>query len=234
MVNDQKGFSLIEVMVAMALSGVVLGLIVATFFSQQKTHVTQDVVVDMQQNLRAALELMGSDLKMAGYDPTGSAGASFLIADRAELQFQLDRNGDGVIDSTAVVTGDAGEQIRYALTNDADRDGIADGPGCDLGRAVNAGSLQALAENIDAVNFVYFDRDGVVLPTPVADRSLISSVQVTIVARSGRTLPALFIRHHDATVYHNRQGTVILSAPNDDFRRIAVTHEFKCRNLQQN
>jgi type IV pilus assembly protein PilW len=230
--NRQNGFSLIEVMVVMALSGVVLGLIVATFYSQQKTHVTQDVVVDMQQNLRAALEVMGSDLKMAGYNPTGSAIAGFLIADRAELEFQVDRNGDGLIDLTAGVTGDAGEKIRYALTNDADRDGAADGAGCDLGRALNGDNLQALAENIDALNFVYFDRDGVVLPTPVADLSVINSVQVTIVARSGRTLPALFIRHHDTTVYHNRQGTVILSAPNDDFRRIAVTHEFKCRNLQ--
>jgi type IV pilus assembly protein PilW len=221
-------------MVAMALSAVVLGLIVSTFYSQQKNHVTQDVIVDMQQNLRAAMEILGSDLKMAGYDPTGFAGSSFLVADRAELQFQLDRNQDGDFTDPVLGTTDPGEVIRYALTNDADRDGVADGAACDLGRALDGGALEVLAENIDALNFVYFDRDGVVLPTPVADLSLISSVQVTIVARSGRTLPTLFIRHHDSTVYHNRQGTVILSAPNGDFRRIAVTHEFKCRNLQQN
>ena len=231
--GGDNGFTLVELMVAMVISTVVLGLIVASLFSQQKNHVTQDALVDMQQSLRAALEVMGSDLKMAGYDPIGSAGAAFLVADRAELQFQLDRNGDG--DFVDIVLGtDPGELIRYALTNDADRDGVADGTACDLGRALDGGGLQVLAENIDALNFVYFDRNGTELPTPVADRSLISSVQVTVVARSGRVVPALFIRHRDATVYHNRQGTTILSAPNDDFRRFAIMHEFKCRNLHQN
>jgi type IV pilus assembly protein PilW len=229
----QSGFTLVELMVAMAISSVVLGLVVATLYSQQKNHVTQDALVDMQQSVRAALEVMGSDLKMAGYDPTGTAGATFLIADRAELQFQVDLNGDGdFVD--AVLGSDPGEVIRYALTNDAARDGVADGTPCDLGRELDGGGLQVLAENIDALNFIYFDRNGIELPTPVADRSQISSVQVTIIARSGRTVPVLFNRHHDTTTYHNRQGTTVLSAPNDDFRRFAIMHEFKCRNLQLN
>jgi type IV pilus assembly protein PilW len=232
-IGNHNGFTLVELMVAMAISSVVLGLVVATLYSQQKNHVTQDALVDMQQSVRAALEVMGSDLKMAGYDPTGMAGATFLVADRAELQFQVDLNGDGdFVD--AVLGSDPGEVIRYALTNDADRDGVADGTPCDLGRELDGGGLQVLAENIDALNFVYFDRNGIELPTPVADRSQISSVQVTIIARSGRTVPALFNRHHDTTTYHNRQGTTVLSAANDDFRRFAILHEFKCRNLQLN
>lgn len=231
--GNQRGFTLIELMVVTGLSTVVIGLIVATLISQQKNHITQDALVDMQQSLRAAMEVMGGDLQMAGYDPTGNAGATFLIADRAELQFQLDRNGDGdFVDP--ILGADPGELIRYALTSDANRDGIADGTPCDLARELDGGGLQALAENIDALNFVYIDRNGTVLPTPVADMSLISSVQVTIVARSGRTVPGLFIRHRDTTVYHNRQGTTILAAPNDDFRRFAITHEFRCRNLQIN
>ena len=233
--RNQRGFSLIEIMVALGMSTVIIGLVVATLISQQKNHVTQDTLVDMQQNLRAAMEVLGGDLQMAGYDPTGNAGATFLIADRAELQFQVDRNGDGdFINVGPPATADTGELIRYALTSDANRDGVADGTPCDLGRELDGGGLQALAENIDALNFVYFDRNGTVLPTPVADMSLISSVQLTIVARSGRTVPGFFIRHRDTTVYHNRQGTTILAAPNDDFRRVAVMHEFKCRNLQLN
>src|SRR5512141_1369984 len=91
--GNQRGFTLIELMVVTGLSTVVIGLIVATLISQQKNHITQDALVDMQQSLRAAMEVMGGDLQMAGYDPTGNAGATFLIADRAELQFQMDRNG---------------------------------------------------------------------------------------------------------------------------------------------
>jgi hypothetical protein len=103
-----------------------------------------------------------------------------------------------------------------------------------LGREFDGGGLQVLAENIEALNFVYFDRNGNVLPSPVATVNAINSIQVTIIAKSGTTIPVLFQRHRDSKAYSNRQGTEILSARNDDFRRIVLLHEFKCRNLQLN
>lgn len=235
MQSDDKGMTLIELMVAMAVSIVVLGLVVATLISQQKNKITQDQMMDMQQGVRAALEIMGTDLKMAGYNPLGTADATFLIANKAEISFQFDLNGDGdLINSGPPVTPDPGESIRYALTNDANGDGVADSEPCHLGRELDGGGLQVLAENIEALNFVYFDRNGVVLPTPVANVTAISSIQVTIIAKSGTTVPVLFIRHRDNKTYSNRQGTEILPARNDDFRRIVLMHEFKCRNLQLN
>ena len=224
--SDIRGITLIELMVAMTISILVIGLVVATLISQQKTKITQDQMIDMQQGVRAALEIMGTDLKMAGYNPTGTASATFLIADRAEIQFQLDWNANGDLDP--------GELIRYALTNDANRDGVADGAACHLGRELDGSGLQVLAENIEALNFVYFDRNGNVLPSPVATVNAINSIQVTIIAKSGTTIPVLFQRHRDSKAYSNRQGTEILSARNDDFRRIVLLHEFKCRNLQLN
>lgn len=225
--SEKSGFSLIEVMIAMTIATIVIGAVVGAMISQQKNHITQESLVDMQQGLRAAMEVIGSDLKMAAYDPTATAGASILIADTAELQFQIDRNGDGDWDS--------GELLRFALTNDANRDGIADGTPCDLGRGLDGGLLQVLAENIDALNFIYFDSTGTVLPTPVADRSAIGSIQITLVARSGATLPAFFKRfHQDDKTYHNRQGDVVLPAQNDDFHRMEIVHEFKGRNLLLN
>ncbi len=72
-----------------------------------------------------------------------------------------------------------------------------------------------------------------VLATPVADRTDIRSIQITIVARSGQNLPGLFNRHTDNRIYLNQQGTVILdmSAAPDAFRRRVLTAEVKCRNL---
>jgi type IV pilus assembly protein PilW len=196
--------------------------------SQQKNHITQGNLVDMQQGLRAGLEVIGSELKMAGYDPRAgfTGGPMILVADTADLQFEIDRNGDGDLDS--------GEAIRFALTNDANGDGIADGTPCDLGRGLDGGALQPLAENIDALNFVYFDSNGDVLPTPVADRSAIGSIQVTVVARSGAVLPGFFKRQPDNKIYHNRQGDVVLPARNDGFHRLEIMHEFKGRNLLLN
>jgi type IV pilus assembly protein PilW len=224
--SGKHGFTLIEALVAMAMASAAIGLVMVALVSQQKSHITQESLVDMQQGVRAAMEVIGFDLKMAGYDPTGAAGASILIADKSELQFEIDRNGDGDLDS--------GELIRLALTNDANRDGIADGTPCDLGRELDAGGLQVLAENIDALNFVYFDSSGNVLPTPVADRVAIGSIQITLVARSGSVLPGFFIRRHDNKSYYNRQGNIVLPPQNDDFRRMEIVHEFKCRNLLLN
>lgn len=222
----KSGFSLIELMVAMTVAMVVIGVTVGAMISQQKNHITQGALVDLQQGLRAAMEVVGSELKMAGYDPTGTTGAAITLADAADLQFQIDRNADG--------DWDAGELIRFALTNDANSDGVADGTPCDLGRGLDGGGLQVLAENIDALNFVYFDSNGNVLAAPVADLSSIGSIQITVVARSGATLPGFFKRQRDNKTYHNRQGDVVLPAQNDDFHRLEIVHEFRGRNLLLN
>jgi type IV pilus assembly protein PilW len=226
-ISNKSGFSLIEVMVAMTIAAIVIGLVIAAMIYQQKNHITQERLVDMQQGLRAAMEVVGSELKMVAYDPTSTAGASILMADTAELQFQIDQNGDGDL-------LDSGETIRFALTNDANRDGIADGTPCDLGRALDGGMLQTLAETIDALNFVYFDSDGNVLPAPVANIPAIGSIQITLVARSGAALPGFFKSGQDKKTYHNRQGDVVLPAQNDGFQRMEIVHEFKGRNLLLN
>jgi type IV pilus assembly protein PilW len=225
--SSNGGFGLIEVLVAMTLATIAIALVIAAVISQQRNYITQEKLVDMQQGLRAAMEVIGSELKMAGYDPTSTAGASILTAAAANLQFQIDRNGDGDL-------LDSGETVRFALSNDANSDGIADGTPCNLGRGLDGGSLQELAENIDALDFVYFDSDGNVLPTPVVNLPAIGSIQITIVARSGATLPGFFKPGRDTKTYYNRQGTVVLPARNDSFHRMEIVHEFKCRNLLLN
>lgn len=156
--NKNKGFTLIELLVGIAISGIVMAAIYSAYDSQQKAHVTQQQVVDMQQNIRAAMYLMQSEIRMAGYDPTGNAGAKIIIADVGELRFQIDENEDGNPNPTSGT--DPNEQIRYALTNDADGDGIANGSPCNLGREIWVGGLQSVAEDIHAIGFAYaYDDD---------------------------------------------------------------------------
>jgi len=62
-----QGFTLVELMVAMAISLVVMGAIFLTFKSQQDSYVIQDQVSAMQQNLRAAMYMLTRDIQMAGY-----------------------------------------------------------------------------------------------------------------------------------------------------------------------
>ena len=92
-----KGFTLVELMVTLAISSLVMSGIYAVFHKQVATHNTERLVVSMQQNARAAVSFMERDIRMARYDPAGAAVLDILIADRAELQFQIDDDGDGAI-----------------------------------------------------------------------------------------------------------------------------------------
>jgi prepilin-type N-terminal cleavage/methylation domain-containing protein len=59
--------TLIELLVAMAISAILIAAIYRTFISQQKTYTVQEQVVDMQQNVRVAINRMMREIRMAGF-----------------------------------------------------------------------------------------------------------------------------------------------------------------------
>ena len=65
--KKNKGITLIELLVAFAISGLLVAGIYRTFMSQQKTYVIQEQVVDMQQNMRLAINRMMTEIRMAGF-----------------------------------------------------------------------------------------------------------------------------------------------------------------------
>lgn len=65
--KNQDGFTLVEMMVAVVIAGIVMGSIMYTFTSQQKSFMVQEQVAMMQQNLRASMYYITSEVQMAGY-----------------------------------------------------------------------------------------------------------------------------------------------------------------------
>lgn len=63
----ERGFSLIELMIAMAMFSVVSLAGFTVLSSGQKSSVMNDEVVKIQQSVRLALELISRDIRMAGY-----------------------------------------------------------------------------------------------------------------------------------------------------------------------
>ena len=212
--NTSKGYTLIELMVALAATSILAACIYATYITQLKSHITQRQIVEMQQNLRAAMQLIEREVRMAGYDPlrTAGAGVTTMLGNSFEFNMDLMEDGDLL---------DSNERVHYALETDAAGNQF-------LGRDDFSGlNLQPVAENIDALNFVYLDNTA----TPTTDPLRVRSIQVTIVARSGRVVPVLFNRQTDSRTYRNQQNQIILPAQNDNFRRMIITSEIKCRNL---
>jgi len=225
MKQKQSGYSLIELLIAIAVGSVILTLVVGFLYSQQQIHVTHNAIVDMQQGARTALTLMTREIRMAGYDPTGNAGAEIEQADVDSFTFTTDSDGNGtlMVDST---TWESNERIRYGINTNGD-----------FGRATGAGNLHAIAYNIDALNFVYLDENGGRLDDDNAGNVTssiedIRAVQITLVARSGDTLPALFLGGADNMIYENLQGEEIYTPDTGDrFRRIILYSTAMLRNM---
>ena len=94
LVKNKSGFTLVELLMAMVTGMIVLAGIYAAFNSQQKIHTKESQVVDAEQNVRGAAHFMVREIRLAGMDQTGMAGAGFVIAGPHSIRFTLDRNDD--------------------------------------------------------------------------------------------------------------------------------------------
>ena len=177
-----SGFTLVELLMAMTITTIVSAGIVGAYRSQQNTQLAQKQSVEMQQNIRAALLIMTSEIRMAGYDPDGTNNAGIVNAGDGSNNLNrliftyfnpdapadgLDNNNDGNIDES----GESLQAVEYYLY-----DSLGDGT-IDLGRR-NGARLDAIAENIQTLQFTYLDGDGNITAT-LAD---IRSIQITMVA----------------------------------------------------
>lgn len=211
-VYSDRGFTLVEVMVALAISGIVLASIYSAFQSQQNSYVAQEQVSEMQQNVRIGLDMLSKDIRLAGYNPDGSAGTGFVDGinfdaepvntNATRIAFTADLDGDGTID---VVTQDVDgngtidmsdmERIAYRLN------------GTNLQRfSTGAVNWQTVAENVENIEFQYVLDDGSQTTTPTAAQlANIRNVRISI----------LVITEKSDKNYTNSR--VYLPASNDPF-----------------
>jgi type IV pilus assembly protein PilW len=181
-------------------------------------------VAAAQQNLRAAKYFLEKELRMAGCDPSETARAGIVTATANSINFTMDiNNGNPGTGFPNGALGDANENVTYSLY-DSGGDGDMD-----LGRNTGGGN-QLVAENIDALDFVYLDINENPIPFPIANLRAIRSVEVTLLARTGRQIRGWSDPNLN---YTNARGTVIYAVPANEsnFRRQIVTTRIKCRNL---
>lgn len=121
----ESGLTLIELMIAMAISIIVMAAIYKVYQSQQKAYVTQQMVIEMQQNARAAISLMTREIRMAGYKPAASDGIDNDGADGADDD-DPNRDYPGGLPGVLIAKKD---QIRFTMDifPDADPDLCSDG-----------------------------------------------------------------------------------------------------------
>jgi len=172
--GDVRGFTLVEVILALVLSTVTIGVIYQLYLSQVKNQAVRENTLDMQQQARAAMDLVSRELKMAGFDPRGVnrdplRGNDFfgVTFDSSQLNIRADLNGNGV-------PTDSNESIVFS--HDSETMTL---------RRNTGGGRQPLGENIEAFSVKYFDSEG-----KITTRSEnIRQVEVSITARTENADP---------------------------------------------
>lgn len=169
--QDERGFTLIELIIAMTVGLVVLAAMYGVFTIQNRHLKIEEQLAEMQQNARAAMDMMTREIRMAGYDPTGEAGAGITSAATNSLSFTLDVNADED-------TADSNEYITYSLYT---TDGIQK-----LGRKSTASATnQPVAEHVESLDFEFYDEAG----AQTSVEADIRSIEISLTLRTARPDP---------------------------------------------
>lgn len=248
-----RGFTLIELMVGLAVTSILLAGIYTTYNIQQRSYKTQTMIVSVQQNIRGALVVMEDEIRMAGYDKSVPNTGLFGLTD-----ITIDGNGNGTLTFTGdfgLGTADNGvidtnETFSYSIYDSGSTEAVGN---MDLGRNIGAGR-QLLAEGIEALGFAFaYDNDadqqldtsggnvlwgidtdgdnvldtnvnGGGLPTLV-NMDRIRAVRIWLLGRTRGIVRG----YRDTNTYV--VGNRALGPFNDGFQRILLTSTIKCRNM---
>jgi len=169
---DKKGFSLIEIMVAIAIMSILSIAMMKTYTGFTRVYTTQEVAAGVQQDLRAALNIMTQDIRMAGFDPTDSDNFGVEVATATNIRITSDTDMNGVVDESNF------ERITYnfnAGTNQLQQI---------LYETTGSESTQPVVDNVTNVAFTYLDVNNAVTATLADIRTV--TISMTIQELAGR------------------------------------------------
>jgi type IV pilus assembly protein PilW len=146
--GDERGLTLIELMVGMVMALVLMAAIYQLFISSNTIYTVQGKVVNLQQGLRGSLDLLAGDIRMAGLDPTGNSdNATIATATASRIRVLMDYNGSGSVDRDVI--------YQYNGTNDILAVDQNDGAG-----------FQTLSEDVVSFSMEYELANGTTMNSP--------------------------------------------------------------------
>ncbi|SMC47518.1 prepilin-type N-terminal cleavage/methylation domain-containing protein [Desulfocicer vacuolatum DSM 3385] len=92
--NISNGFTLVEILISLAISGIVLAGVLSIFDNSNKSYILQEDIARMQQNVRMAKYYIEKDLRMTGYGVQTLAFDGQLIK---PLTFKNNTQGDSKV-----------------------------------------------------------------------------------------------------------------------------------------
>lgn len=150
---NKKGVTLIELLVALILCGLVIAGIYRLFIAQTKAYTVQDQVVEVQQNIRNAMGILLRDLRMTGFDSDSKDSKVIivnpLITPLGDSSITVEYEYNDTNKYTVAYRRDAAtsRMIQQLTVTEYNNDGSV--------KQVDARPSEILLENVDALSFTY-------------------------------------------------------------------------------
>lgn len=190
--TSQAGMTLVEILVATALSGLLIAAIYSLFQVHHRMAIKQEETTLMQQELLAATVQISEELRMCGYSPNGTESFGFAHkpgigspdygrgTNATSVYCSLDWNGDGLTNESG--SGSLREHVGYRL-NIMDSGALKKKPDNVL-RKYDTGAVhwQPLFTNIGDLRFTYFNAKAEAIDDPETNTGAIRMVELRITA----------------------------------------------------
>jgi Tfp pilus assembly protein PilW len=170
--HPEKGFSLVELLIYVALSLVIMTSLYGMLASNQATYVSGESKIDVQGNARLVMDEITRQLRMVGYYPENfDASTTNDIATTASLGQNIQIATNAVLAVTGDVDGDGTSTVAYFCLDGTTVRRRKDASGTITSYTCSSGD--PVGENISSLQFSYFDSTGTSLPaTPTAPYAL--------------------------------------------------------------
>ncbi len=177
--HNRDGFTLMELVVALGIGMAILGAVAGTFMTQTKFYNAQEQINEMQQNARAAMDLMSREIKLAGFKPRGTESFSGVTYSTTELRIKANLNGALADASGGNATIDDSTDEHVVYTFDSVNRQIKRAYG------VVGATPEVIANNIESFTFGYLDSTGAATTT----QANIRQISLSITARTAKPDP---------------------------------------------
>jgi prepilin-type N-terminal cleavage/methylation domain-containing protein len=177
LLREEKGFSLVEVMVTMLIMIIVLFALYSIFDMSIKTYSFGNSKAEAMENARLGMDKMEREIRQAyAFDKAEGNNQLFQTWDETQIEFGNDLDGSTVVECPNI-DGDC-EIISYTL----------DGGTGSLMRT-SGGDPQPVVENVEDVEFRYFQRNGTTEVLPGGNEALIGMVRIEVDVRVESVAP---------------------------------------------